>query len=145
MSDIDQSGADADQPGEELDENAAIEFPPDRPLGLYDEEATGLEDPDGTADESNEELGDELEPEVWEAPAASGAAPVVEGDADVGVVDDEKDLVAPGYERDAVGALDVDDEFTGDETTRDYATEHVPVPAEEAALRTTDELPGATG
>jgi hypothetical protein len=142
--DFDQSTSDVDQPGQELDESVSTEFPPDRPLGLYDAEATGLEDPD-EPEESDRPLGDELEPEAWEARGDAGAAPVLEGDADVDAVDEEKDLVAPPAEAADTGALDYDDEFAGDESTRDYATERVPAPAEEAAVRTTDDVPGATG
>jgi hypothetical protein len=143
--DFDQTPADGDQPGQELDESVSAEFPPDRPLGVYDAEATGVEDPDGEPEESDEPLGDELEPEAWEAPGAAGTPPVLEGDADVDAVDVEKDLVAPPGEASDIGALSADDEFAGDETTRDYATERVPAPAEEAAVRTTEDVPGATG
>ena len=143
--DFDQSTADADQSGQELDETVAADFPPDRPLGVYDAEATGVEDPDGEPEESDEVLGDELEPEAWEARGGAAAAPVLEGDADVDAVDDEKDLVAPPGEMADVGPLSDEDNFTGDETTRDYATEQVPPPAEEAAIRITEDVPGATG
>jgi hypothetical protein len=126
--------SDVDQPGEELDENLSADYPPDRPLGLYDEEATGVEE-EGDEDEYEDEYDE-------------GEGPTLEGDADVDAVDDEKDLVAPPVGREAgedAGPLADDDEFTGDETRRDVATEHVPRPAEESAVRYDDTPPGATG
>jgi hypothetical protein len=133
---------DVDQEGQELDENLTADYPPDQPIGLYDEEATGLAGP-GSADDGSDL--DDTEPEVWEAEEGSAAAPVLEGDADVGVVDTEADLVAEPVVRDDVGPLADDDEFSGDETRRDVATEHVPPSAEEAAVRYDDDPPGATG
>lgn len=133
---------DVDQEGAELDENLTADYPPDQPIGLYDEEATGLAGP-GSEDDGSDL--DDTEPEVWEVDQAGGVTPVLEGDADVGVVDTEKDLVAEPVEREDVGPLADDDEFTGDETRRDVATEHVPAPAEEAAVRYDDDPPGATG
>jgi hypothetical protein len=133
-------GYDADQEGAELDENLSADYPPDRPIGLYDEEATGLS---GPADEGGDL--DDTEPEVWEREEGRPAdAPVLEGDADVDAVDDEKDLVAPPGEREQAGPLAEDDEFSGDETRRDVATEHVPTSAEEAAVRYEENPPGAT-
>ena len=144
MSDGSEYDYDTDQEGAELDENLSAEFPPDRPLGLYDEEATGLAGPG--SDDDGSDL-DDSEPEVWEEADAeeAGDAPVLEGSADVDSIDDEKDLVAPPGEALDTGALAEDDEFTGDETRRDVATEHVPAPAEEAAVRIEAEPPGATG
>jgi hypothetical protein len=136
--------SDFDQNGEELDENLPADYPPDEPLGVYDEEATGVEAPDDDLDDGAPV--DDLEPEVWEQEGDAGRGVVVAGDSDVDAGDDvEKDLVAsPGVSED-LGALDADDDFSGDETTRDYATEHVPVPAEEAAVRVEAEPPGAVG
>ncbi len=143
MSDGSEYDHDTDQEGTELDENIPADFPPDRPIGLYDEEATGLAGPG--SDEDGSDL-DDTEPEVWEQGGeGSDEAPVLEGDADVGVADDEKDLVAPPGEAATTGPLADDDEFSGDETRRDVATEHVPVSAEEAAVRIEEEPPGATG
>ena len=133
---------DVDQEGQELDENLTADYPPDQPIGLYDEEATGLAGPG--SDDDGGDL-DDTEPEVWEADEGSAVPPVLEGDADVGVVDTEKDLVADPVEREDLGPLADDDEFSGDETRRDVATEHVPPPAEEAAVRYDDDPPGATG
>jgi hypothetical protein len=128
----DNSAVDPDQPGEELDESSGwAEYPPDEPVGLDevlgeegDEDSGGdvpldvldVEVEDDVDDINVEDpadglLGDELEPE--EAPGGSGE-------------------VASGS--DEPGQLAEDDEFTGDETVRDYATEHVPPPAEEDAL-----------
>jgi hypothetical protein len=117
--------SDPDQRSEELDEAVGDEFPPDRPVRLDDDGGT--------------------EPDVWE----EGAAPADEGvtlagDADIGAADDEAELVGRlAGDRDH-GPLAADDEFTGDETTRDVATERVPAPAEEAAVHIVDDAPGAT-
>jgi hypothetical protein len=115
---------------EELDEDLPAEYPPEEPLGLDDDPA-----PD-----------DITEPEVWEREAAPAAetGPEIEGEPEPGTVDDEKDLVAPPLAGEDVGPLDPDDDFAGDETTRDVATERAPGPAEEAAVRVQDEVPGAT-
>jgi hypothetical protein len=125
------------------DELLSDEYPPEEPLGVDEEGTTTLEELGG---ESVAERDERTEPEVWEQetalPAESG--PEIEGDADQGVVDDEEDLVAPPLFGEDLGALDPDDEFSGDETTRDVATERVPGPAENAAVRLDDEAPGAT-
>jgi hypothetical protein len=47
--------------------------------------------------------------------------------------------VAEAVEDPDVGDRPPDDEVTGDETTRDVATERVPPPAEEVALHVEDE------
>jgi hypothetical protein len=136
--------SDFDQNGEELDENLPADYPPDEPLGVYDEEATGVEAPDDDLDDGAPV--DDLEPEAWEQEGDAGRGVVVAGDSDVDAGDDvEKDLVASPGVSEELGALDADDDFSGDETTRDYATEHVPVPAEEAAVRVEAEPPGAVG
>lgn len=108
----DDTTFDPDQPGEEVDESLPDEFPPDRPVGLE-----GL-------------IGDETDDDDV----------VLNGDDDE---DDEDDLrleeTEDGFEEvgagpDDPGPLAEDDEFTGDESLRDYATERVPPPAEEIAL-----------
>jgi hypothetical protein len=53
--------------------------------------------------------------------------------------DEEADLVAEAVEDPDVRDRPPDDEVTGDETTRDVATERVPPPAEEVALHVEDE------
>ena len=53
--------------------------------------------------------------------------------------DEEKDLVAAAIEDPDVRDRPPDDGVTGDETTRDVATERVPPPAEEVALHVEDE------
>lgn len=133
-----------DQPGEELDENLTGDYPPDRPTAVFDEGVTGVEQLGG---ESVAERDDRLEPEVWDQPEdSSSGAPILEGDADVGVVDDEKDLVAPPVDLVDTGSLSEDDDFTGDETTRDYGTERVPRSAEDDAVHVVeDDVPGGTG
>jgi hypothetical protein len=120
MSDSDIYGSDPDQRGAELDESVGGEYPPDRPPRLDD---------DGG-----------YEPEVWDVDEAEVDEEVeLAGDADVGAVDDESELVGEDVLDDDVGPLDPEDEFTGDETTRDYATEREPRPAEETALHVEDD------
>ncbi|HKA83380.1 MAG TPA: hypothetical protein VKD21_05940 [Acidimicrobiales bacterium] len=138
---------DPDQTGEAFDDELlADEYPPDEPLGADDEGVTELEELGG---ESFAERDERTEPEVWERPAgAEGQDPGVElvGD-DAGVADDEADLVGERVgteEGDEQGPLAPDDEFSGDETTRDVVTERVPPPAEDAAVHVDDEAPGAT-
>jgi hypothetical protein len=112
--------SDPDQPGEELDEAVGDEdYPPNRQWGRDDLDAR-------------------TEPEVWERDRADDedVAEVELLADDAGVPDEEDQLVAEAAvndERDAGPRAD-DDEFTGDETTRDFATEHVPPPAEETAV-----------
>jgi hypothetical protein len=138
---------DPDQSGEAFDDELlAGEFPPDDPLAVDDEGVTGVEQLGG---ESFAERDERTEPEVWERPGDDERADaVVElvGD-DAGVPDDEKDLVGEraGTEQDDErGPLAPDDEFSGDETTRDVATERVAPAAEDAAVHVDDEAPGAT-
>jgi len=85
---------------------------------------------------------------VWEGSGDDDEDAGVElvGD-DAGVPDEEADLVGERVgteEDDERGPLAPDDEFSGDETTRDVATERVPPPAEDAAIHVDDEAPGAT-
>jgi hypothetical protein len=95
--------------------------------------------------ESSAERDDRTEPEVWEAGSRETGAPVLVGDEDVDAIDDEKDLVALASDPDATGPLSEDDEFSGDETIRDYATEREgPRSAEEAAIHVVEDVPGAT-
>ena len=132
-----------DQPGEELDENLTGDYPPDRPTAVFDEGVTGVEQLGG---ESVAERDDRLEPEVWERGGSGDEdGPVLAGDADVDAIDDEKDLVgSTAGELVDRGSLSDDDEFSGDETTRDYATElEAPLDAEDAAVHVVDEAPGA--
>ena len=113
--------SDPDQPGEELDEAVGGDFPPDRPPRLDDDGGT--------------------EPEVWEAePAGVDEDVELVGDPDVGAVDEEGQLVAEAVDTGPdTGALSPDDEFTGDETTRDIQPERVARPAEEEALHIEEE------
>jgi hypothetical protein len=120
MTDSDIYGPDPDQPGEELDESVGAEYPPDRPPRLDD---TG-----GYVAEAWE---------IDEAPVDDEVE--LAGDPDVEAVDDESELVGADVLDDDVGPLDPEDEFTGDETTRDYATEREPRPAEETALHVEDD------
>ena len=139
---------DPDQSGEDFDDELlGDEFPPDEPLAVDDEGVTGVE-----------QLGaGSRSPSVTSAPSRRfgsgrsdrrGRHTGVElvGD-DAGVPDVEKDLVGEraGTEQDDdQGPLAPDDEFSGDETTRDVATERVAPPAEDAAVHLDDEAPGAT-
>jgi hypothetical protein len=86
----------------------------------------------------DEVLGDEYPPDRYIDPDEPG---VELPDVGPGGAEDEPDLVVldDAVVEDDVGALADDDEFTGDETTRDVATERVPRPAEEAALHVLDE------
>ncbi|HET9610105.1 MAG TPA: hypothetical protein VFP06_10890 [Acidimicrobiales bacterium] len=129
--------SDTDQPGEDLDDaKLSGEYPPDRPLAVDDQGVTGVEQLGG---ESFADRDGRTEPEVWERPAgAAGDQGGVElvGEHDVGEPDDEKDLVgelADPADR-ALGPLAEDDEVSGDETTRDVATERVTPPAEDEAV-----------
>lgn len=121
MSDADDDGIDPDQHGAELDEALGDEeYPPDRPPRLDD---TGG-----------------YVPEAWEVDEVPVDDEVeLAGDPDVGAIDDEAELVGVDVLDDEIGPLDPSDEFSGDETTRDYATEREPRPAEEAALRVEDD------
>ena len=133
------SDNDPDQPGEELDEAVeGIEYPPDRPLGATDRGVTGVEQLGG---ESFDERDRRTEPEVWEQrPPRPEDSVALVGDADVGAVDDESELVGEAVEEDRPpGPLAPDDEFTGDETTRDTVDDRVPPPAEESAVHLSDE------
>jgi hypothetical protein len=138
---------DPDQSGEDFDDELlGDEFPPDEPLAVDDQGVTGVEELGG---ESFAERDERTEPDVWERPDEAGQADAgveLVGD-DAGVPDDEKDLVGErvGTEQDDDrGALAPDDEFSGDETTGDVATERVAPPAEDAAVHVDDEPPGAT-
>jgi hypothetical protein len=138
---------DPDQAGEAFDDELlGDEYPPDEPLGADDEGVTELEELGG---ESFAERDERTEPEVWDEPAGDEGSDLgveLVGD-DAGVADDEKDLVgerAAAERDDEQGPLAPDDEFSGDETTRDVATERVTPPAEDAAVHVDDEAPGAT-
>ncbi|HMG44833.1 MAG TPA: hypothetical protein VK611_26095 [Acidimicrobiales bacterium] len=93
------------------------EFPPDR-----------FVDPD---DERAEPLPDDERPVGWDEPEVEVLAQ--------GVPDYEEDVLAETVEEEDFGALAVDDEFSGDETTRDVATERVPPPAEAVAVHIDDD------
>lgn len=94
------------------------EFPPDR-----------FVDPD---DERAEPLPDDERPVGWDEPEVEVLAQ--------GVPDYEEDVLAETVEEEEdFGALAADDEFSGDETTRDVATERVPPPAEAVAVHIDDD------
>jgi hypothetical protein len=138
---------DQDQPGEDFDDELLPgEYPPDEPLAAEDEGVTGVEQLGG---ESFIEREERTEPEVWEGREGREGEAGARDDSgvelvadDAGVPDDEKDLVA---ERAGSGAEDEqqprspDDDFSGDETTRDVATEGTTPAAEDAAVHLVDE------
>jgi hypothetical protein len=108
---------DSDQPGVQFDDQLLPdEFPPDRPLGLGDQ-------PGAYEDQEPEDFGDTLDDD--------GELEIETG---VGPDGEDEELNVPVVVEDDIGALDPDDEFTGDETTRDVATERVPPAAEDAAM-----------
>lgn len=113
--------SDPDQPGEELDEALGETFPPDR--------ATRLAGDGG------------VEPEVWERRYTDEDGVELAGDpgVDSRIPDAEGELVGQVVDEGDHGPLAPDDEFTGDETTRDIATEGVPRAAEDAAVHIRDE------
>ena len=128
---------DPNQPGEELDESTdGIEFPPDRPLGSTAWGTTALEEEAG---EDFYHRDKRTEPEVWERRPPSPDDPV-ELVGDAGELDIEDELVAEAVHDDAdIGPLAPDDEFSGDETTRDTVDDRVPPSAEESAIHLRDE------
>jgi hypothetical protein len=136
MTDPDQETAEA------LDEDQlADEFPPEVPLAADDMGVTGLEQLGG---ESVADRDARTEPEVWtRTPRPDERAPTLQGDAEPGAVDDEKDLVAPPVPQD--DRLDPDGSPSSPESDRGFAAERAPDAAEEAAVRLDDEAPGATG
>ena len=125
-----------DQPGEDFDDELLEgEYPPEKPLAAEDDGVTGVEQLGG---ESFVERDDRTRPEPWEAPPREPDADTgieLVGD-DAGIPDDEKDLVG-GREsdEDAHGPLAPDDAVSGDETTRDVATERTAQPAEDATVQ----------
>lgn len=129
---------DPDQPGEELDESAGEDYPPDRPRGSTDWGTTALEEEAG---EDFYHRDKRTEPEVWERRPTPPDDPV-ELVGDAGEPDVEEELVADAYEEDAdLGPLAPDDEFSGDETTRDTVDDRVPRSAEESAIHVEDDEP----
>lgn len=126
---------DPDQPGEALDDEVIEgfdDYPPDQPLGLDDDSGESLAEREART-----------EPDVWEERPVDDdeEEPEVELIADAtGLSDEEDELVGEGVPTGReIGPLAPDDEFSGDETTRDVATEHVATPAEEAAVHLDDE------
>ena|SRR5688500_3183003 len=104
-----------DDVSEQLDDEVlGGDYPPDRYI-----------DPDAEPGYPRSEVSDPDEPAVQL---------IAQHDPDY-----DEDLEAEAVVDDDYGALADDDEFTGDETTRDVATERVPRPAEEAALHIVDE------
>jgi hypothetical protein len=134
--------SDPDQPGEDFDDELlAGDYPPDRPLGVEAEGVTELEELGG---ESFEERDENTRPEVWDEDdededADEGDDEGVELVGDAGVIDEEDELVGEAVDEGGPGPLAPDDEFTGDETTRDVASERAPEAAEDAAVHIEDD------
>jgi hypothetical protein len=81
---------------------------------------------------------------AWGDPPGDEGVELIDDD-DVGAVDEEGEMVGRSVEHEPrTGPLAPDDEFSGDETTRDYPTEDVPPAAEDAAVHIEDEIPGGT-
>lgn len=104
-----------------------------------------ISDDDVSEQLDDEVLGDEYPPNRFVDPDDERGYPLPDvgepGDDEPGVQviaqrdpDYDQDVEAEAVVDDAYGTLADDDEFTGDETTRDVATERVPRPAEEVAL-----------
>jgi len=117
-----------------------------------DPDGGGVADDDVSEQLDDEELGGEYPPERYIDPDdervelpdyGEGEGGEADGGTvrvlDQGFPDTEEDLLAEAQEDAGYGALADDDEFTGDETTRDVATERVPPPAEETALHLVDD------
>jgi hypothetical protein len=133
--------SDPDQPGEDFDDELlAGEFPPDEPLAVEDEGVTELEELGG---ESFEGRDGRTRPEVWEAGGVDEDDEVegVELVGDAGLPDEEDELVGDAVDDGGTGPLAPDDEFTGDETTRDVPTERTADAAEDAAVHIEDDEP----
>jgi hypothetical protein len=108
---------DIDQTGEQFDDELLSgDYPPDRPIGLGDE-------PAAYEDEEPEDLGDAFEDDGELVIETSPEPDDEDEELFVGVIEDTD-----------TGALAPDDEFSGDETTRDVTTERVPTSAEEQAV-----------
>jgi hypothetical protein len=133
------------QRGEELDESLTGDVPPDEPTAVEDTGVTGVEQLGG---ESFEERDRRTEPEVDEQAGAFGegtgqpemvaeqGAEPTDADTEVTIPVDEAGAFGegPGGAGEDVGPLSDEDEVSGDETTRDVATERTAPAAEEAAV-----------
>lgn len=126
------------------DDKLPPEYPPDEPLGVFEDELTVRGE---QTDEPLEERVEREEPEVWEQePADDPVGRLV--DPEPGQeLDLTKEAVArsvdDGFDRDD---LETGDIAAGDTTTRDVATERVgDMSAEEAAVHLTDDPPMGDG
>lgn len=105
-----------DDVSEQLDDEVlGGDYPPDRYIDPDEEQEYPLPDVGETGDEP-------------------GVQVIAQRDPDY-----DDDIEAEVVVDDAYGTLSDDDEFTGDETTRDVATERVPRPAEEVALHVVED------
>jgi hypothetical protein len=111
------------------------EYPPDELLASDDYGVTSAEQ---RFDEPLDERVRRERPEASGPDAADARSERVVQPVDQGGPDEE-DLVAEAVEDPDVRDRPPDDEVTGDETTRDVATERVPPPAEEVALHVEEE------
>lgn len=139
--------SDPDQPGEDFDDELlAGDYPPDEPLGVEEDGVTELEELGG---ESFAERDERTRPEEWELADETGPGPatgvdLIDDDVELGKDDageppDEGLVGQPVGGLEDLGPLAPDDEFSGDETTRDVVTERTPPPAEVAAVHIEDE------
>ncbi|MDP9006805.1 MAG: hypothetical protein M3N15_07820 [Actinomycetota bacterium] len=122
------------------DDKLPAEYPPDEPLGVFEDELTvrGQQ-----TDEPLEERVLREEPEVWEQqPIDEPVGHLVEPESGQ-ELDLTKETVASVVDEGPhPGDLDVDDIAAGDTTTRDVATERFgDLTAEEAAVHLTDDPP----
>ena len=126
------------------DDKLPAEYPPDRPLGVDEEELTARGE---QTDEPLEERMRREEPDVAvtglaDDPVAPLVAPGGEEGLDV-TKEEVASEIGNGSDQDA---LDVSDMATGDTTTRDVATERVdPRSAEEEAVHLTEDPPLGDG
>lgn len=130
--------SDPEQPGEGFDEELLEEeYPPEQPMAVDDQGITGAEQLGGESVADREER---TEPEVWQRrqdARRAGRSTVTEEAAQPS--DEDIEVMIPVEEETRTDPLAPDDEATGDETTRGYATEGQPEPAEEAAVHDQEE------
>ena len=125
------------------DDKLPAEYPPEEPLGVYEDELTvrGQQ-----TDEPLEERITREEPDVFAEVEDDSVGPLVAPEGDEGL-----DLTKESVATEAGTTLDRDDldagDITsGDDTTRDVATERVGSrPAEEEAVHLTDDPPLGDG
>ena len=127
------------------------EFPPDRPLGVDqrltpEEEQVGESLADRVAREEPEPLVQVLDEEVVDGGVGSEVGTLVAPGGEGGTDVEGDEVASVAGEDAALGALDVDDIASGDDTLRDMAQERMHTrPAEEAAMHITEDPPMGDG